>query len=62
MKIERYAHGWRIEPSTNNEETALKFLLEALKDKYIVPIEVSSSQLTNHSLPLIQIQHRVDSK
>jgi hypothetical protein len=34
MKIVRYVVGWRIEPSTNNEESFLEFLLNALQDKY----------------------------
>lgn len=51
-KIEKYIYGCHIEPPTCDEEGALIFILEALKDKYSVPIGVSSLQITNHLLLL----------
>jgi hypothetical protein len=51
MKINRDVLGWRIEPSTNDEESALAFLFSALEEQYCNSKEATDTSLASH-LPL----------
>ena len=52
MRIKRDVQGWRIEPSTDKEEAALEFLVDALQDKYAVSVVTQDSWSANR-LPLL---------
>lgn len=58
MEIEKNIRGWQIVPSTNEEQTALEFLLKALEEKYAKPEETKDVDLTSYS-PLLDHTHNM---
>jgi hypothetical protein len=56
MKIQKTALGWNIEPSTNDEQKELEFLMDNLREKYSkgYPSETKDFELTTHLQSLDQ--------
>jgi len=42
MKIKNDGNGYRIEPETDHEKDSLKFLIEALEEKYCISYVTTS--------------------
>lgn len=51
MKITKYHDGWKVEPSTNDEERALGFIMNALQETYCKISSTDAEKATGSLLP-----------